>query len=272
MESSPETLQQHQHQGAPPPQDLTLQVDFSWRQFKSLITNKNDPNSTPVYIVSYRPMKPHLVFKTTANSAKSTTTITAADTESQVDSKTVQFATGSLHTISINADCEIHGKKVGIRALRRFVTSYMHYSQAFAKTKTNSNSDGVDNDLSSNSERESMRMTWTSSSGWKTWDFICLDENQNPVAKFSGNIWGVKKVGDIIFLGENIAAITGSSTIPDTVRDEIVVTGLTLFYCMVLRVNSVFSLFGAVFSRPGHEEKKREKEKEAGKGKGETAA
>jgi hypothetical protein len=30
-------------------------------------------------------------------------------------------------------------------------------------------------------------------------------------------------------------------------RDEIVVTGITLFYCMWLRVNSIFSLFGAFF-------------------------
>ncbi|KAL3459662.1 hypothetical protein BJX64DRAFT_264493 [Aspergillus heterothallicus] len=33
-------------------------------------------------------------------------------------------------------------------------------------------------------------------------------------------------------------------------RDEIVVTGITLFYCMWLRVNSIFSLFGAVFHSP----------------------
>ena len=54
----------------------------------------------------------------------------------------------------------------------------------------------------------------------------------------------MKKVGEIEFLETR----AGSS---DAIREEIVVTGLTLFYCMVLRSNSMLSLFGAIFSRPG---------------------
>ncbi|KLJ10497.1 hypothetical protein EMPG_14121, partial [Blastomyces silverae] len=101
---------------------------------------------------------------------------------------------------------------------------------------------------------EPARMTWTGSCGLKTWDYICLDEKQMPVAKFSANIWAVKKLGTITFLGSNIPG-------------EIVVTALTLFYCMVLRTNSVLSLFGAVFSRPGHDERG-EEGKEDGVSKG----
>lgn len=98
-----------------------------------------------------------------------------------------------------------------------------------------------------------MRMTWTSSCGLKTWDFICLDEQKMPVAKFSANIWGLKKVGYITFMGSSTpGAHAAGGNVSDAVREEIVVTGLTLFYCMVLRTNSVLSLFGAIFSRPGH--------------------
>ncbi|EDN04112.1 predicted protein [Histoplasma mississippiense (nom. inval.)] len=46
-------------------------------------------------------------------------------------------------------------------------------------------------------------MTWTSSCGLKTWDYICLDEQKMPVAKFSANIWGLKKVGYITFMGSS---------------------------------------------------------------------
>jgi hypothetical protein len=61
-------------------------------------------------------------------------------------------------------------------------------------------------------------MTWTSSGGcFKTWDFVCMDEQQIPVAKFSANLWAIKKVGRIEFLGLKADS--------DAVRDEIVVTG-----------------------------------------------
>ncbi|KAF2178158.1 hypothetical protein K469DRAFT_456224, partial [Zopfia rhizophila CBS 207.26] len=186
-------------------QGCTLQVDFSWKKFKSLITEKDDPQSKPIYIVDYKTFKPHLVFKSAADDST--------------------FASGTLHHISINADCEIRGQPVTLKALKRFKTEYTHLSHAF------SNNDAP------------VPMTWTSTSGFKTWDFICLDTQQMPVAKFSANAWAVKKVGNIEFLGSKAAT-------SDAVRDEIVVTGLTLFYCMVLRSSSILSFFGAIFSRP----------------------
>ena len=207
MESSSETTQQ--------PEDLaqgrTLQVNFSWKKWKALITEKEDPESNSVYIVDFKTLKaPHLVFKSAA------------------DDSTV--GTGTLHPISINADCKLHGQSIELKAQKRFKTEYMHLSHAFS-----------DNDAP-------VPMYWTSNSGFKIWDFICLDQNQLPVAKFSANVWGVKKIGNIEFLGEKAAS--------DAARDEIVVTGLTLFYCMLLRYNNVLSLFGAIFSRPGHNNNK----------------
>ena len=72
-----------------------------------------------------------------------------------------------------------------------------------------------------------------------------MDEQQMPVAKFSANAWAIKKVGKIEFPGPKADS--------DAVRDEIVVTGLMLFYCMLFRASNIFAFFGAIFSRPGHD-------------------
>jgi hypothetical protein len=186
----------------------TLQVDFSWKKFMALISDYNSPQSDPIYIVDFKTLKaPHLIFKSATDDSA--------------------IGAGTLHTVSINADYEIHSRKGTLKAQRRFKTEYSYLSRAFS-----------DND-------SLVTMTWTSSSGFKTWDFVCMDEQQVPVARFSANVWAIKKVGKIEFLGPKADS--------DAVRDEIVVTGLTLFYCMLLRANNIFAFFGAIFSRPGHD-------------------
>lgn len=90
-------------------------------------------------------------------------------------------------------------------------------------------------------------LTWTSDSNFKTWDFVCVDEQQMPIAKFTANIWAMKKLGKIEFMGPKADR--------EALRDEILVTGLTLVYCMTLRSSSIFSLFGAFFASPGHDKK-----------------
>jgi hypothetical protein len=197
-------------------QSSTLQVDFSYKKFQALITEvvkpsgpistEHDKPSNPVYIVDFQTIKaPHMIVK------------------SAIDSTTV--GTGTLHPISIHADYEIHGRKRQLKALKRFKTSYTHLSSAFSSTSS------------------PVTMTWTSNCGFKTWDFICLDEQQNAVAKFTANVWAMKKVGNIEFLG-----LKANS---QAAREEIIITGLTLFYCMLLRSTSILSFFGAIFARPG---------------------
>lgn len=205
MESSHGIPQQQKD--SPPAQGCTLQVDFSWKKFKAIITEKETPQAKPIYIVDFKASKPHLLFKTAADDSV--------------------LGSGTLHPISINADCYIRGQSIKLEAVKRFKTEYTHLSYVFSETDA------------------PVPMAWTSTSDFKSWDFICLDPKQNPVAKFSANIWAVKKVGNIEFLGST----------SDAARDEIVVTGLTLFYCMVLRTNSILSLFGAIFLRPGHVDK-----------------
>lgn len=191
-------------------------VDFSWRKFKSLITTRPSSPSEkpqPLYIVSYRPVKPNLVFKSALDNSV--------------------FGTGFIPPIIIDSDCELRGRKIKVKAMKRFKTEYSHMSHTF-----NSSSDA------NAAEKDPVQMTWISTSGWKNWDFICLDAAQMPVAKFSANTMSLKNVGTFEFLGEEAIG-------NERFKEEVVVVGTTLLYTMVLRTTSFLSLFGAVFARPG---------------------
>ncbi|KAH7372139.1 hypothetical protein BKA64DRAFT_586944 [Cadophora sp. MPI-SDFR-AT-0126] len=205
-ETSQQQLQQNSSPSPRSAQPPILQVIFSWRKFESLVSEKRegDQSPKPLYIVDYHTLKikPKLIFKY------------ATDNQST-------FGSGVLHPISINCDCEIRGKPVKLQATSRIKTQYMHLSHNFSDTN------------------EPVPMTWTSAASFKTWDFICLDPNQQPVAKFAANMWGVKKVGNIEFLGEKTAT-------SEAAREEIVIMGMTLFSCMMLRMNNFFSLFGMI--------------------------
>lgn len=198
-----------------PPQKLqdgseayALYFDFQWRKWQCSVT-ESPKSANPVYIVDVNSFKsPHLTFKR------------------QPDGATI--ATGTLHVVDISADCVLNGKPMLIKALKRLETKYEHLSQNLTNDK------GLP-----------MRMTWTSSSGWKKWDFICLDEDKVAVAKFSLNIWATKKFGKIEFMGNRNA-------VSDAFRDEITVVGLTLCQQMILRINNVLNLAGSVFSKTGH--------------------
>ncbi|RDW57204.1 hypothetical protein BP5796_12654 [Coleophoma crateriformis] len=183
----------------------TLNVDFSWRKLRARITESGKP-SEPRYIVELKTIKsPNVIFT------------------SAIDNSTI--GTGTLHPISINADYELHGRQGMLKALKHFKTSYTHLSAAYSDT------DAL------------VPMTWTSSCGLTTWDFVCLDAQQNPVAKVTSNVWALKKISNIEFLGPKAVSTAA--------RDEIVVTGLTLLFCMLLRCNNLLSFFGAIFARPG---------------------
>jgi hypothetical protein len=78
----------------------------------------------------------------------------------------------------------------------------------------------------------------------KTWDFVCLDENQIAVAKLSANFWDLKQVGNFYFEA-------GEEEVSAEMRDEVVVTGLTILYVMMTRMNNPLHLLGSMFSKPG---------------------
>ncbi|KAF7862536.1 hypothetical protein EAF04_007409 [Stromatinia cepivora] len=229
----------------------SLSVNFSWKKFKSLISTPDTSSSQPLYTVSYKSFKPNLVFRSASDDSV--------------------FGTGTIHPVSIDADCEVRGRRIKIKAMKRWKTEYAHLSYTFNSSSSQSSISNIDTSTSSTSntsapnietdtsnsnpdKKEPVQMTWTSSSGWKTWDFICLDTSQMPVAKFSANTLSLKNVGCIEFLGEEAMS-------NERFREEIVVVGMTLMYTMVLRTTSVLSLVGAVFAKPGW----REEEKGTGK-------
>lgn len=177
--------------------------------WKSLKTTVTELGATtPLYTGDFKKTKPSIVFKTGDGSPLGTSTI---------------------HAVSIHADYTIHNRAGTLRALKKFKTAYTHLSPAYSDTET------------------PMPMTWSSNCGFKNWDFVCLDANQNAVARFSSNVWAVKKLGVIEFLGPKAS--------DREAREEIVVVGLTLYFTMLLRTNNFLNLVGAVFARTGPFEK-----------------
>ncbi|KAJ5984035.1 hypothetical protein N7481_006134 [Penicillium waksmanii] len=196
----------------PPPvhiqssQSQALLVDFKWSKLKFIVSSEAERGeATPLYHVALQVvMAPHLRFKA----------IEGNGVEREV-------GTGTVHTFGISPDYELYGKPATLKAQKRFRTYYTHMSTVFSDTQ------------------EPVKMTWTSNTDFKGWDFICVDHNQVPVAKYSANLWAVKKFGKIELLGPK--------AFDPAARDEIVVLAVTLFYCMYLRVNNPFNLLGSAF-------------------------
>lgn len=205
MDSSSENIPAHMAVG----QSRALAVDFMWSKFHCSVTefDTTNPNPKQVYDISCGMLAPHLKIKSVQEDR--------------------QIGTGTVHAISISPDFELHGSKGSLRAQSRLRTIYTHMSHTFSDTD------------------KPAKMNWTSKSGFKTWDFICCDENQIPVAKFTANVWAVKKVAKIELLGPK--------AFDTAAMDEIVVVGLTLCYCMYLRINNPLNLVGSAFMRSGKE-------------------
>ncbi len=207
MASSIDSPNPHKDLDAP----STLQVEWSWKKWQSRIYSPSSPSNT-IYTIHYNTFKcPHLTVKPGPSSPNTTTII----------------GTGTLHPISINAGYTIHNKKGKLKALKRWTTEYTYLSYAYA----------------SSPEGPPAPMRWTSSCHLNTWDFICLDEHEMPVAKFAAKWVGLTKLATIEFIGPKAGS--------EAARDEIVVTGMTLYSTMILRMNNLGSLFGAIFARPG---------------------
>lgn len=188
-----------------------LSVDFGWRKFKSLLSDENTPEAEPLYILEYSFVKKRLKFKRYSTGEV--------------------FGLGDINVVSIDADYEVHGRKDQLVAQSRLKTSYAHRSTAASTAD------------------KPVTLTWSSDSNLKTWDFVCCDEQQLPVAKITVNIWGLKKIAQIEFMGmaeQNLE-----------LQEELVVTSLTLTYQMALRTGNIFNLVGALFASPGHEPKNR---------------
>ncbi|KAE9376602.1 hypothetical protein N431DRAFT_435876 [Stipitochalara longipes BDJ] len=204
------------------PESTKLELDFSWTKFRSYVISPSNP-SKPLYSIGFKTMKSQLTFKS--------------------GSDDTIFGTGFLPGISIDTECTIHGREIKLRAKKRFTFQYEYLSNVFLKGE-----DG---------ERKGQTMTWVCDTGLKTWDYVCLDGRQMPVARFQANIWGIKKIGWLELLGEVAER--------EDMRDEVLVTGITLFYVTVLRSGSWPSFLGAVFATPRKGVKEKEKVENGGK-------
>ncbi|KAH7359794.1 hypothetical protein BKA66DRAFT_445125 [Pyrenochaeta sp. MPI-SDFR-AT-0127] len=187
---------------------LTLQVDFAWSKFRNLIGEKNGDKLEPLYIQHFRPTKPQLRFESVQDSS--------------------QIASGSINTFSISGDCTIRDYEIDLKPLKRWKTQYNYLSHAFA----------------SSPNAGPVPISWIANANMKIWDFVCLDANQLPIAKFSVNLWAIKQVGNFHFE-------KSKKEISEALRDEIVVTGITLLYIMMTRINNPLNLLGAAFAKPG---------------------
>ncbi|KAJ5550754.1 hypothetical protein N7461_005452 [Penicillium sp. DV-2018c] len=197
----------------PPANGPTFTVDFTWKKWQCKISDANNPGSDPLYTVHF----PMSLFSKSA-----------ADIVFKRNPSEEVIGSGNINAISINASYELHGQKGHLLAQKRFKTVYTHRSLNFSDTES------------------PVTMTWTSDAGFKSWDFVCVDEQQMPVARLSTNCWAVKKIGKIEFLGPKADSRAA--------QEEIMVTGITLYSCMILRCNNIGNFFGAVFARPGHKQ------------------
>jgi hypothetical protein len=196
------------------PKGLHLVVDFAWSKFKNIISEKNGDTLTPLYVQHFRPTKPQLRFD-------------HAGTEDK-------FATGTINNFSISAECSIGGTNIALKPLKRWKTQYNYLSTTLSEDPKNP-----------------APISWIANMSMKLWDFVCLDENQIAIAKFSVNLWALKEVGNIYFEAP-------ASKLSKEAMDEIVVTGTSILYVMMVRMNNPLHLLGSVFSKPGRVDGKEE--------------
>ncbi|KAI4615378.1 uncharacterized protein J4E87_009271 [Alternaria ethzedia] len=205
------------------PSGLTLQVDFAWSKFRNIVASKGAGQQlTPLYVQHFRPAKPQLRFERASDQtiiAKGTIRKSAYGTSKKHSDSVLR----RLDSFSISGDCIIHGQEVILKPLKRWKTKYNYLSHALG----------------------GIPITWTANSTMKVWDFVCINSaTQESIAKFGVNLWAMKQVGNFYF-EETEDEVT------EALRDEVVVTGLTLLYLMMTRMNNPIHLLGAAFAKPG---------------------
>jgi len=176
-------------------------VDFTWKKLKGIITDAR--TNDPIMDIDCKHMlNPLLTF---------------------IDPEKNLIGTSSFGAVSIHAECEIRGRHKKIQAMKRLCTEYTYLSDAFAHGDS------------------PVPMYWTSTSGFKHWDFILLDSNKEPVARFHSSFWAIRKLGFLEFMGEYSAET----------KEEICITGFSVYYNTLLRMNNFFQLAGAIGGKVG---------------------
>jgi hypothetical protein len=210
------------------PQDHVLQVNFSWRKNTILVTEPG--NDTPRYVARMSPWTMKSVFRTGTSAAQ----ILNAETEAKIQDLDFApediFGTSRVSAFKIDCEANVRGRDVRVSAAKRLVTRYNYPSMAY-----------------SDDPAKPAIMTWKSNSKWKFLDMDLKDENDQLVARFNPRYFGMRKVAAI--------EMFGPKAWDQKAIEEIIVTGLTLYVCMVYRSSSWVPLIGAMVARPGKDYK-----------------
>ena len=124
--------------------------------------------------------------------------------KSAIDDTDVGRAT--FQTFKSRIETQVHGNTLELTPKRFLSMQYSYVSPAL----------------------QDRTLTWTVKWGWKNVTYTCLDEKSLPLARFKSDCWSksMKAVGKIEFLGTEAES--------QAARDELVVTGFTLAYQLIL--------------------------------------
>ncbi|KAJ9654568.1 hypothetical protein H2198_006383 [Neophaeococcomyces mojaviensis] len=197
-------------------QDRTLQVSFSW--VKNTITITEPGNDDPIYHGKLNPWTLKTVYRT------GSPTVKGIDSESNI------IGHASIGLFKPDCETDIRGRPIRLSAAKRLLTIYNYPSLAYA---TNPGRPAV--------------MTWKSNSCFKAFDFDLLDEDGKLVGRFNPRCLSVRKAATV--------ELFGAKAWDQQAAEEVLITGLTLYICMVYRASSPVPLVGALISRPGKDYK-----------------
>lgn len=212
--------------------DRVLQVSCSWRKNTVVVTEPGNDNA--VYLGKMNPWTMKTVWRTGPAAAKAMTTDSDSDSDSNTNESDI-IGDGRIHAFKIDCETHIRGRTVRVSAARKWYTQYNYSSTAY-----------------SNDPSRPSIMTWSSNSAWKYLDFDLRNESNELVARFCPRYLGVRKLCTFELFGPRA---WDSSAV-----EEVLITGFTLYVCMIYRSSNFVPFIGAVVARPGKDYKVTEKQ------------
>jgi len=174
------------------------------------------------------------VFKTGPSVAKlksidsdSASETSSLDLEAENDDVIGQSKVRKFH---IDCEARIRGRVVKLSPVKRMVTKYNYPSLAYSEDPL-----------------KPTLMTWKASSLIRCFDHELRDGNDQVVARFDARYHGLHNFASIKLYGEKAWDARAV--------EEVVITGMTLYLCMIYRASSPVPFVGALVTRPGKEKK-----------------
>jgi hypothetical protein len=205
--------------------DRTLQVNCSWRKNTVVVTEPG--HDEPLYLAKLNPW----TLKTTWRTGPAAVTSMATDSDSDTDApKDEIIGEGRIRAFKIDCETTIRSRNVRVSAAKKWLTRYNYPSTAFSEDPA----------------RPAV-MTWNSNSNWKYLDMDLRDEDNELVAKFNPRYLGTRKLCTFEMIGTKA---WDSSAV-----EEVLITGITLYICMIYRMSNLVPFVSAIVARPGKDYK-----------------